>query len=99
MKKLLSAVFVAALALGAALGPTEAAAKEWKKVRIGVESAYPPFSQVTPEGELVGFDIDIGPPWLAALGCANTALRVLAEIIRGTTTVGRLHPGEQPVTP
>ena len=26
-----------------------AGAKEWKKVRIGVEGAYPPFSSVTPE--------------------------------------------------
>ncbi len=55
MKKLLSAVFVAALALGAA----QADAKEWKKVRIGVEGAYPPFSEVTADGKLVGFDIDI----------------------------------------
>ncbi len=34
-------------------------AKEWKKIRIGVEGAYPPFSWITPEGKLVGFDIDI----------------------------------------
>ncbi len=55
MKKLISAVFVAALALGA----VQADAKEWKKVRIGVEGAYPPFSEVTADGKLVGFDIDI----------------------------------------
>ena len=55
MKKLISAVFVAALALGAA----QADAKEWKKVRVGVEGAYPPFSEVTADGKLVGFDIDI----------------------------------------
>ncbi|MEK0083450.1 ABC transporter substrate-binding protein [Benzoatithermus flavus] len=36
-----------------------AEAKEWKKVRIGVEGAYPPFSSVSPEGKLQGFDIDI----------------------------------------
>lgn len=34
-------------------------AKDWDKIRIGVEGAYPPFSSITPEGELVGFDIDI----------------------------------------
>lgn len=55
MKKVVSAVFAAALALGAA----QADAKEWTKVRIGVEGAYPPFSEVTPDGKLVGFDIDI----------------------------------------
>lgn len=36
-----------------------AQAKEWTKVRIGVEGAYPPFSSVSPEGKLQGFDIDI----------------------------------------
>ncbi|WP_299624845.1 ABC transporter substrate-binding protein [Pelagibius sp.] len=55
MKKLISAVFATALALGAA----QADAKDWKKVRIGVEGAYPPFSSVTADGKLVGFDIDI----------------------------------------
>jgi arginine/ornithine transport system substrate-binding protein len=55
VKKFFSAVFVAALALGT----VQADAKEWKKVRIGVEGAYPPFSEVTADGQLVGFDIDI----------------------------------------
>lgn len=59
MKKVISAVFAAALAMGAALSPTGADAKDWKQVRIGVEGAYPPFSEVTPDGKLVGFDIDI----------------------------------------
>ena len=55
MKKLISAVFAAALAMGA----VQADAKDWKKVRIGVEGAYPPFSSVTADGKLIGFDIDI----------------------------------------
>ncbi|MCK5917887.1 MAG: ABC transporter substrate-binding protein [Cocleimonas sp.] len=37
-----------------------------EKIRIGVEGAYPPFSQVTSDGKLVGFDIDI-----ANALCAN----------------------------
>src|SRR3546814_15939031 len=49
VKKFSSAVFVAALAIGATLGAAQADAKEWKTVRIGVEGAYPPFSEVTPE--------------------------------------------------
>lgn len=59
MKKLISAVFVAALAIGTTLGAAQADTKEWTKVRIGVEGAYPPFSEVTPDGKLIGFDIDI----------------------------------------
>jgi arginine/ornithine transport system substrate-binding protein len=57
VKKFLSAVVVTALAVGAVIGSAEA--KEWKKVRVGVEGAYPPFSEVTADGKLVGFDIDI----------------------------------------
>ncbi len=30
-----------------------------KTIRIGVEGAYPPFSEVNKEGKVVGFDIDI----------------------------------------
>ena len=36
-----------------------AEAKEWTKIRFGVEGAYPPFSSVSPDGQLQGFDIDI----------------------------------------
>ena len=42
-----------------AFASTGVLAKEWKKIRIGVEGAYPPFSSVTTDGNLVGFDIDI----------------------------------------
>ncbi len=34
-------------------------ADTWKKIRIGVEGAYPPFSSISKNGQLVGFDIDI----------------------------------------
>lgn len=47
---------------------TQAIAKDWKKVRIGVEGAYPPFSYVTPEGDLAGFDIDIAKALGEAMG-------------------------------
>ena len=46
-----------AAGLVALVGAAEA--KDWTKVRIGVEGAYPPFSSVSPAGELQGFDIDI----------------------------------------
>ena len=34
-------------------------AKDWKSIRIGVEGAYPPFSETKADGSVVGFDIDI----------------------------------------
>jgi len=51
--KLLAAAAIVAVTF------STASAKDWTKIRIGVEGAYPPFSEVTPEGKLIGFDIDI----------------------------------------
>lgn len=48
---------VAALALAAATGVQ---AKEWTKVRMGTEGAYPPFNFTTADGTLTGFDVEIG---------------------------------------
>ena len=55
--KSLTKIIVVLAVLVLAIGGVQA--KEWKKVRIGVEGAYPPFSSVTPDGKLIGFDIDI----------------------------------------
>ncbi|RTZ87975.1 MAG: ABC transporter substrate-binding protein, partial [SAR324 cluster bacterium] len=54
MKKLIAVAVVAMMMLG-----TSVSANEWNKIRIGVEGAYPPFSEVAPDGTLKGFDIDI----------------------------------------
>lgn len=35
------------------------AAKEWKKVRVATEGAYPPWNATDPSGKLYGFDIDV----------------------------------------
>ena len=55
MKKLLASLIAVAM-MSVAAGVQ---ADEWKKIRIGVEGAYPPFSSITESGQLVGFDIDI----------------------------------------
>ncbi len=64
MKKFLIAVAVVALIVAA--GSVQA--KDWKKVRIGVEGAYPPFSYTTADGKLAGFDIDIAEALCKAMG-------------------------------
>jgi arginine/ornithine transport system substrate-binding protein len=43
-----------------ALMATNLQAKEWEKVRIGVDATFPPFASKNANGELVGFDIEIG---------------------------------------
>ena len=64
MKKVLSLLIVLTLVITA--GAVQA--KDWKVVRIGVEGAYPPFSYVTPDGKLEGFDIDIARALVEAMG-------------------------------
>lgn len=54
MKKI---VLLGALALSAFSALTMAAEKP---LRIGIEAAYPPFAFKTPEGNIAGFDYDIG---------------------------------------
>jgi arginine/ornithine transport system substrate-binding protein len=64
MKKVWILLIVLTLAISA--GAVQA--KDWKVVRIGVEGAYPPFSYMTPDGKLEGFDIDIARALVAAMG-------------------------------
>jgi polar amino acid transport system substrate-binding protein len=57
MKFIVKALAVAGFVLAAS---GTAFAKDWKEVRIGTEGAYPPFNNLGADGQLVGFDIDLG---------------------------------------
>jgi arginine/ornithine transport system substrate-binding protein len=48
-----------ALLLFVLVSSFNAAAADWTKIRIGVEGAYPPFSEIGADGKIKGFDIDI----------------------------------------
>ena len=61
------AVLLAALTLSA----TRATAKDWKVIRFGVDPSYPPFESKAPDGNLVGFDIDLGNALCAKLNAKS----------------------------
>lgn len=50
-------------------------AKEWKTIRIGVEGAYPPFSQTEADGSITGFDIDIANALCAQMKAECTLVK------------------------
>jgi arginine/ornithine transport system substrate-binding protein len=50
-------------------------AEEWKKIRIGVEGAYPPFSYVNSDGKLEGFDIDLANALCEKIGAECTMVQ------------------------
>jgi arginine/ornithine transport system substrate-binding protein len=60
------------LVLFTALAAGEAFGKDWKKVRIGTEGAYPPFNYVDNKGQPQGFDIDIAKALCDAMGVECT---------------------------
>ena len=72
-RRLLALALPLVLAFGAATA--HAQAPDWKKIRIGVEGAYPPFSEVGPDGKLKGFDIDIAMALCAELKAECTLVQ------------------------
>jgi histidine transport system substrate-binding protein len=59
MKKFALPVALTVCLAFAAAAPS-AYAKDWKEIRIGVDASYPPFESKSPDGKVVGFDVDLG---------------------------------------
>jgi len=66
-------VWLTALLACAVVGGVQA--KEWKRVRIGIEGAYPPFSMTLPNGELAGFDVDLAKALCAQMKVECTLVK------------------------
>jgi lysine/arginine/ornithine transport system substrate-binding protein len=66
MKKIFAAGALAVMALGV-LGNLPAQAKAFTEIKFGVDATYPPFESLSPSGQFVGFDIDLGTAICAEL--------------------------------
>ena len=63
MKKILTTSL-----LGLAIAAASAQARDYDEIRIGVDVPYEPMEYRTPDGELTGFDIDLGNALCAEIG-------------------------------
>ncbi|GLS89227.1 ABC transporter substrate-binding protein [Psychromonas marina] len=63
------------LLIAAVILSSNVVAKEWKSIRIGVEGAYPPFSQTEADGSITGFDIDIANALCAEMKAKCTLVK------------------------
>ncbi|MEK8051905.1 ABC transporter substrate-binding protein [Ideonella sp. DXS22W] len=72
-RRLVTTALASLLALAATASLAQA--PDWKKIRIGVEGAYPPFSEVGPDGKLKGFDIDMANALCAELKAECTLVQ------------------------
>ena len=54
---------------------SQAQPPDWKKIRIGVEGGYPPFSEIGPDGKLKGFEIDLANAYCAEMKAECTLVQ------------------------
>jgi lysine/arginine/ornithine transport system substrate-binding protein len=66
MKKIWATAALAITAMGFA-AHIPAQAKTYTEIKFGVDATYPPFESMSPGGEFVGFDIDLGKAICAQL--------------------------------
>lgn len=69
---MLKKIAMAAAAAAFAFSAGSVSADDMKQIRIGVEGAYPPFSEKTADGDLIGFDIDIANALCKAMNAKCT---------------------------
>lgn len=79
MRKVMLFAVIAVLAIGLSL-PTGVLAKEWKKVRIATEGAYPPWNATDADGKLYGFDIDVANEMCRRM---NLECEIIAQAWKG----------------
>ncbi|RTL23776.1 MAG: transporter substrate-binding domain-containing protein [Burkholderiales bacterium] len=72
MKHLLLLAMAVALLLAA---PVRAQPPDWKTIRIGVEGAYPPFSEIGADGKLKGFEIELVQAYCAQMRAQCTLVQ------------------------
>jgi arginine/ornithine transport system substrate-binding protein len=70
-------IAIAAIACSALTGfSAQAQTADAKKIRIGVEGAYPPFSEVGKDGKVMGFEIDLANAYCAEMKVACEMVQV-----------------------
>jgi len=52
-------LIAAAIAIGLAMTAPAAAAKDWTRVTVAIEGAFPPWNMLDASGNLSGFDVDL----------------------------------------
>lgn len=80
---------IAVIALALAVAATPALAKDWTKVRVASEGAYPPWNSIDSSGKLVGFDIDVMNEV-----CARVKLQCTMQAQEWKTIIPALNAGK-----
>ena len=80
---------ITVLALMLAVAATPALAKDWTKVRVASEGAYPPWNAIDASGQLVGFDIDVMNEV-----CARVKLECTMQAQEWKTIIPSLNAGK-----
>jgi polar amino acid transport system substrate-binding protein len=81
---------LAASILAALLAATPAVARDWKRLRIATDGAYPPFSRLEADGRPVGFDPEVAAELCRRLQAACEITAVGWDALVPSLTAGRV---------